>query len=247
MSFKKILFICTLSVFSLQTAYSQRKKSKTPPPPAGPVVVTTLDSVSYAIGNDMGEMMKSQGLDSLNLRLFMAALEDAFKGNKPLISAEQGKPVVSTHIQKLKAEKAAKNKVAGEAFLAANKTKPGIAVLPSGLQFQILKEGNGAKPTLQDKVKVHYHGMLIDGTTFDSSVDRGEPITLPVSGVIAGWTEALQLMPVGSKWKLFIPANLAYGERQAGAKITPNSTLVFDVELLEIVKDTPAPATQPAQ
>lgn len=247
MSFKKILFICTLSVLSLQNAYSQKKKSKTPPPPAGPVVVTTLDSVSYAIGNDMGEMMKSQGLDSLNLRLFMAALEDAFKGKKPLISAEQGKPVVSAHIQKLKAEKAAKNKVAGEAFLAANKTKPGVAVLPSGLQFQILKEGNGAKPTLQDKVKVHYHGMLTDGTTFDSSVDRGEPITLPVSGVIAGWTEALQLMPVGSKWKLFIPSNLAYGERQAGAKITPNSTLVFDVELLEIVKDTAAPATQPAQ
>ncbi|RPD41024.1 FKBP-type peptidyl-prolyl cis-trans isomerase [Chitinophaga barathri] len=240
MTFTKCLFICTLSLLSLQTAYSQRKKSKTPPPPAGPVIATTLDSVSYAIGNDMGQMMKGQGLDSLNLKLFTAALEDVFKGNKPLISAEQGTPVVSSYIQKIKAEKAAKNKAEGEAFLAANKTKPGVAVLPSGLQFQILKEGTGPKPTLQDKVKVHYHGMLIDGTTFDSSVDRGEPITLPITGVIAGWTEALQLMPVGSKWKLFIPASLAYGERQAGAKITPNSTLVFDVELLEIVPNTPA-------
>ncbi|MBO9151134.1 FKBP-type peptidyl-prolyl cis-trans isomerase [Chitinophaga sp. GCM10012297] len=240
MTFKKCLFICTLSLLSLQTAYGQRRKSKTPPPPPAPVIATTLDSVSYAIGNDMGEMMKGQGLDSLNLKLFMAALEDCFKGDTALLTADQGKTVVSAYIQKIKAEKAAKNKAEGEAFLAQNKTKPGVAVLPSGLQFQVLKAGTGPKPTLQDKVKVHYHGMLIDGTTFDSSIDRGEPITLPVTGVIAGWTEALQLMPVGSKWKLFIPANLAYGERQAGAKITPNSTLVFDVELLEILPATPA-------
>lgn len=246
MTFRKCLFICTLSMLTLQTAYSQkRKKSKTPPPPAAPAIVTTLDSVSYAIGNDMAQMMKSQGLDSLNLPLFMAALEHCFKGDTALLTAEKGSPVVSAYIKKLKAEKAEKNKAEGEAFLAANKTKPGVAVLPSGLQFQVLKAGTGPKPTLQDKVKVHYHGMLIDGSTFDSSVDRGEPITLPVTGVIAGWTEALQMMPVGSKWKLFIPSKLAYGERQAGQKIAPNSALVFEVELLEIVPKEDA--VKPAQ
>lgn len=141
---------------------------------------------------------------------------------------------ISNYLQQMKTEKAAKNKAEGEKFLADNKAKAGIVTLPSGLQYQVIKEGTGAKPTINDKVKTHYHGMLIDGTVFDSSVDRGEPISFPVSGVIKGWTEALQLMPVGSKWRLFIPADLAYGDRQAGAKIGPGSTLIFDVELLDI-------------
>ncbi len=234
---KKCLFISALGMLTLHTAYSQ-KKTKAAPAPAK-TLHTTLDSVSYAIGNDLGQMLKSQGLDTLNMKLLFAAIQDQYSGKKPLITAEQGTMSVSQYLQKIKAEKAAKNKAAGEQFLAKNKTKPGVVTLPSGLQYQVIKEGIGPKPTLQDKVKVHYHGMLIDGTTFDSSIDRGEPITLPITGVIKGWTEALQLMPVGSKWKLFIPAELAYGDRQAGAKITPGSTLVFDVELLEIV-----PATQ---
>lgn len=234
---RKCLFISALSVLTVQTAFSQKKKkSKKEPVPVVATLNNQLDSISYAIGNDLGEMLKGQGLDSLNLKLLFTAIEDHYAGKTPLISAEQGTMSVSQYLQKLKAEKAEKNKAAGVEFLAQNKTKPGVVTLPSGLQYQVLKEGTGPKPTAQDKVKVHYHGMLIDGSTFDSSIDRGEPISLSVSGVIKGWTEALLLMPVGSKWKLFIPSELGYGERQAGAKITPNSALVFDVELLEIEK-----------
>ncbi|MFV0417372.1 MAG: FKBP-type peptidyl-prolyl cis-trans isomerase [Dysgonomonas sp.] len=123
----------------------------------------------------------------------------------------------------------------GQEFLATNKEKPGVTTLPSGLQYEIIKEGNGAKPKATDRVECHYHGTLIDGTVFDSSVEKGKPATFNVSGVIKGWTEALQLMPVGSKWKLFIPSNLAYGERGAGQSIEPNSTLIFEVEILNIL------------
>lgn len=142
---------------------------------------------------------------------------------------------ISDHLQKLKAEKTQANKNAGVAFLAENKTKEGVVELPSGLQYQVIIEGSGAKPAINNKVKCHYHGTLIDGTVFDSSVQRGTPIDFPVSGVIKGWVEALQLMPVGSKWKLFIPSHLAYGDNQVGPKIGPGCTLIFDVELLAIV------------
>ena len=236
---RKCLFISLLSVLIVQTAFSQRKKKRKDAETPVPVAITLsnqLDSISYAIGNDLGEMLKGQGLDSLNLKLLFTAIEDHYAGKTPLISAEKGSMSVSQYLQKLKAEKAEKNKAAGIAFLEQNKTKPGVVTLPSGLQYLVLKEGTGPKPTAQDKVKVHYHGSLVDGTTFDSSIERGEPLTIGVSGVIKGWTEALLLMPTGSKWKLFIPSELGYGERQAGAKIAPNSTLVFDVELLEIVK-----------
>ncbi len=235
---RKSLFICLLGVMSVQAAYSQKKKkNKGPEVPPPPALVTTLDSVSYTIGNDMGEMLKKQGLDTLNLKLFFKAIEDLYKGDSALITTEKGMSVVSNYLQKIKTEKAAKNKATGEQFLAANKTKEGVNSTASGLQYQVLVNGTGPKPTLQDKVKVHYTGKLIDGTIFDSSEQRGEPIVLPLTGVIKGWTEALQLMPVGSKWKLFIPSELAYGERQAGAKIQPNSALVFDVQLIEIVKE----------
>jgi FKBP-type peptidyl-prolyl cis-trans isomerase FklB len=127
-------------------------------------------------------------------------------------------------------------KKAGEAFLAENKKKPGVVTLPSGLQYTIMKKGDGPIPAAADTVRCHYHGTLIDGSVFDSSVERGQPAEFPVSGVIQGWVEALQLMPVGSKWKLFIPSNLAYGDNQMGPKIAPGSTLIFEVELLEIVK-----------
>ncbi|RPE09405.1 FKBP-type peptidyl-prolyl cis-trans isomerase [Chitinophaga lutea] len=231
---RKCLFIGALSVLTAQAAFSQKKQTAAPKP----LLRTQLDSVSYTIGNDLGQMLKGQGLDSLNLKLLFKAIEDHYTGKTPVLSADQGTTLVRDYILN-------KNKVEGEKFLAKNKTKPGVVTLPSGLQYQVLKTGTGPKPTLNDKVKVHYHGMLIDGTTFDSSIDRGEPITLPVTGVIKGWTEALLLMPVGSKWKLFIPSQLAYGERAAGPKIKPNSALVFDVELLSIEAATPA-ETQPA-
>ena len=141
---------------------------------------------------------------------------------------------VADKLLQMKNEKAAANLQAGEAFLAANKEKPGVTVLPSGLQYQVLVEGNGPKPKASNNVTCHYHGTLIDGTVFDSSVKRGQPATFPLNAVIKGWTEGLQLMGTGSKWRFFIPADLGYGERQVSAQIGPNSTLIFDVELISI-------------
>nr|WP_281384583.1 FKBP-type peptidyl-prolyl cis-trans isomerase [Flavihumibacter stibioxidans] len=194
------------------------------------------DSVSYAIGMSLASFYKEQGITNVNPSLVTRALNDAMKGQKTLLTEEQMNMSISNYLQQLKKEKAAAAKKAGEEFLAANKTKPGVVTLPSGLQYLVVTEGTGPKPALTDKVKCHYHGTLIDGTVFDSSVDRGQPIDFPVNGVIRGWVEALQLMPAGSKWKLFIPSDLAYGDNQAGAKIAPGSTLIFDVELIEIVK-----------
>jgi FKBP-type peptidyl-prolyl cis-trans isomerase FklB len=208
-------------------------------------IKTSLDSVSYAIGNDLAQMLKGQGLDSLNLKLLFSAIQDQYAGKKPILSADEGTLAVSKYIQKAKAEKAAKNKAIGDKFLAQNKTKPGVVTLPSGLQYQVITTGTGPKPALTDKVKVHYAGVLIDGTPFDSSIKRGEPLVIGLTGVIKGWTEVLQLMNVGSKWKVFIPSDLAYGDRQAGADIKPGSVLIFDMELLGIEPATPA--ATPAQ
>lgn len=201
-----------------------------------PLMKNATDSVSYAIGMSLASFYKEQGITNVNPSLVTRALNDAMKGQKTLLTEEQMNMSISNYLQQLKKEKAAAAKKAGEEFLAANKTKPGVVTLPSGLQYLVVTEGTGPKPTLTDKVKCHYHGTLIDGTVFDSSVDRGQPIDFPVNGVIRGWVEALQLMPAGSKWKLFIPSDLAYGDNQAGAKIAPGSTLIFDVELIEIVK-----------
>jgi len=237
---KKYLFLGALGVLSLQ-GYSQTTAKPKAKPAAKPaatatkqILKTRIDSVSYGIGQDIANNLKSQGMENINTAVLTKAIQDVLKNNPPLLTKEQSNMSISNYLQQMKTEKAAKNKAEGEKFLAENKTKAGVVTLPNGLQYQIIKEGTGAKPTINDKVKTHYHGMLIDGTVFDSSVDRGEPISFPVSGVIKGWTEALQLMPVGSKWRLFIPADLAYGDRQAGAKIGPGSTLIFDVELLDI-------------
>lgn len=231
---RKILFVGVLGLASLH-GYTQSKPK--PKPAAAPALKTKMDSVSYAIGQDIGNTLKAQGLSNLNPTLLMRAIQDATKNQKPLLTKEQCDMSIRDFLQQAAGEKIAKNKVAGQQFLADNKTKPGVITLPSGLQYQVIKEGTGPKPALTDKVKTHYHGTLIDGTTFDSSVDRGQPISFAVNGVIPGWTEALQLMPVGSKWKLFIPSELAYGDRQAGPKIGPGSTLIFEVELLDIVKE----------
>ena len=155
---------------------------------------------------------------------------------QPAITYDEAKEVINEYFIKLQKEKMEINKKAGEEFLHINKGRAGVVELPSGLQYQVLKQGNGAKPSATDKVKCHYHGTLINGTVFDSSVQRGQPAVFGVNQVIPGWVEALQLMPVGSKWRLFIPSNLAYGEHGAGEMIEPNSTLIFDVELLDIVK-----------
>ena len=195
-----------------------------------------MDKVSYALGLSIGNNFQSSGIKQLQVEDFMKGLEDVLGEKQPAISYEEAKQVINDYFMKLQQERLEINKQAGAEFLEINRHKAGVVELPSGLQYEILKQGTGAKPSANDKVKCHYHGTLINGTVFDSSVQRGEPATFGVSQVIPGWIEALQLMPVGSKWRLFIPSNLAYGEHGAGDVIEPNSTLIFDVELLDIVK-----------
>ena len=209
---------------------------------------TTQDSLSYAIGLSVANFYKQQNITNINTALVMRAINDVNKGSKQLLDEQQANSCIVSYMQKAKAEKSAGNKKLGLEFLAANKNKPGVVTTPSGLEYLVLKAGTGPKPALTDMVRVHYHGTLIDGRVFDSSVERGQPIELAVNGVIPGWTEALQMMPVGSKWKLFIPSNLAYGDQQAGPMIAPGSTLIFDVELLDIVKPkTGAPTDSTAK
>ena len=195
-----------------------------------------MDKVSYALGLSLGNNFQNSGINDLQIEDFVKGLKDILGGQTPEISYDEAKQVINDYFMKLQKEKFEINKKAGEEFLNINKGKAGVVTLPSGLQYQVLQKGEGPKPTASDKVKCHYHGTLINGTVFDSSVQRGEPAVFGVSQVIPGWVEALQLMPVGSKWRLFIPSDLAYGEHGAGEAIEPNSALVFDVELLDIVK-----------
>jgi len=201
---------------------------------------TDKDKTSYSIGMDIGRSLKAQGLD-LNPEVLAAGLRDMLTGRKTVLTEEQAQEVLITFKKDLvskreatRKEAAEKNAKEGAAFLAENKKKDGVKVTASGLQYKIITAGKGKTPKATDAVKAHYRGTLIDGTEFDSSYKRNEPATFPVDGVIPGWTEALQLMPVGSKWQLFIPGHLAYGEGGAGPTIGPNATLVFDVELLSI-------------
>ena len=195
-----------------------------------------MDKVSYALGLSIGNNFQNSGINNLQIEDFVKGLKDVLSEAQPEISYDEAKQVINDYFMNLQKERLELNKKAGEEFLNINKGKAGVVTLPSGLQYQILQKGEGATPTASDKVKCHYHGTLINGTVFDSSVQRGEPAVFGVSQVIPGWVEALQLMPVGSKWRLFIPANLAYGEHGAGDAIEPNSALVLDVELLDIVK-----------
>lgn len=197
---------------------------------------TQLDSVSYMLGANMGGQLNQAGVEDLNIDAFLEAFQSTLKGDSSRIDLNKEGMKINTFFQKLQEKKFAKNKKEGEDFLAANKTKDGVKVTDSGIQYIVLKEGNGKVPVATDKVKVHYHGTLIDGTVFDSSVDRGEPVEFPVTGVIQGWQQILQMMPVGSKWKVFIPTELAYGQNvRPGGKIQPNMALIFDIELLDIV------------
>jgi FKBP-type peptidyl-prolyl cis-trans isomerase FklB len=232
---KKIIVL--VFVFMSLLSFAQTKKKTTPAkaPQTAPALKSSEDSLSYAIGLSVAAFYKEQGVQNVNSVMVAKAINDVLKTGKPLLNDQQANACIINFIQKEKAEKAGPNKKAGEAFLEANKTKPGVITLPSGLQYMILKEGTGAKPVATDKVKCHYEGSLIDGSVFESSYKRGEPIDFAVTGVIPGWTEALQLMTVGSKWKLFIPSNLGYGDQGSG-NIKPGSTLIFDVELLDIVK-----------
>ena len=230
-----------------KTSSTTKPHAATAAKPAPPLALTTeKDKVSYAIGMNIGQSMKRDSLD-IDPNILLRGMKDAMAGGQMLMTDEEVKVVMTdlrTEMTKKKEAEAQRisetNKQAGQQFLAANKTKPGVVTLPSGLQYKILKEGTGPKPTASDTVVCQYRGTLLDGTEFDSSSRHGETATFGVGQVIKGWTEALQLMPVGSKWELFVPADLAYGERSPGGEIGPNSTLIFEIDLQSIKDKNPA-------
>lgn len=258
MSFSNVLLASAATVILLSgTALAQTKKptpkpaarpvarpAGTPPPSrSGVVLRSNNDSLSYSIGLNIAQNMKQQGLTNINSVVLAKGLDDAMKGGSMAMTPEQANAVLGAFMQKQMVARQAEgakasegNKKIGNAFLAENKAKPGIVTTQSGLQYMVEKVGTGAKPTTTDRVKVHYTGRLLDGKVFDSSEQRGTPAEFGVTEVIRGWTEVLQLMPVGSRWKVFIPSDLAYGDRGAGGDIGPGATLIFDVELLDIVK-----------
>ena len=201
-----------------------------------------MDKISYALGLGIGHQLLQMGANELSIDDFSQAIKDVIGGAELKVNDTEAQQIVQDFFQKQEekqrvavAEKGKTAKVDGEKYLAENAQKEGVVTLPSGLQYKVLREGNGKKPKATDQVKCHYEGMLVDGTMFDSSVQRGEPATFPLNGVIAGWTEGLQLMQEGAKYRFFIPYQLGYGERGAGSSIPPFATLVFDVELIEVV------------
>jgi len=238
MVMKQISVIITVLALSLSvlTFAAEKEKASTEK------LKTYSEKLSYVLGSDIGKSLKGLSAE-IDLDIFRQGVEDSFKGKKLLLTPQQVIQIQREFSQKIQDERTQeikalteKNRKEGEVFLAENKKKKGVTTTASGLQYLILKQGDGPKPKATDRVKVHYRGTLIDGTEFDSSYQRGQPATFAANRVIAGWTEALQLMKVGSKYRLFIPANLAYGERGAGAQIGPNATLIFEVELLAIEK-----------
>jgi len=231
-----IIAMACFGLFSVQACSQSSDKG------APMELKTQKDKASYSIGVSIGKNLKDQKVE-IQTDILVKGLLDAYTGAKTQLTEKEMGDVLAQFQQEIMAkaqEEAAKkggeNKSKGEKFLADNKNKPGVKTTPSGLQYTVISEGTGPKPTASSTVKVHYTGKLIDGTTFDSSVDRGEPIEFPLNGVIKGWTEGVQLMSKGSKYKFFIPSDLAYGDRGAGNAIGPNETLVFEVELLDIVK-----------
>ena len=196
---------------------------------------STLDSISYSIGVNIARSLQQQSLDSIDPYIMVKGINDVFGSRLLDIDEAKGGALIQKYMQETRSKKLNKNKVISENFLNENKKRKGVITTASGLQYEIITKGTGVLPKSTDKVTVHYTGTLIDGRKFDSSVDRGQPATFPVTGVIKGWVEALQIMPVGSKWKLFIPSELAYGQNpQPGGIIEPNMALIFEVELLKI-------------
>lgn len=217
-----------------------------------PAFKTEKEKVSYIIGTNIGRDLKKQGIE-VDGDILLKGVNDAMAGAQPAITDQDARETMGVFRQEMAAKKQAETKKSAEenrkqeeAFLAENTKKEGVQTLPSGLQYKIVTEGTGEKPTLYDRVTVNYRGTLLDGTEFDSSYKRNQPATFAVNGVIRGWTEALQMMKTGSKWQLFVPAKLAYGEMGAGSHIPPNAMLIFDVDLLSMERQAPAEAAQPA-
>lgn len=227
---KKSALLITCACFVISADAQRKSKNNKQEVKA---METELDTVSYSLGVSIGANIKSQGMDSINVDAFAKAMKDSYADNT-VISVDDANKHLQEYFQGLQEKQVSKARQGGIDFLAANAKKDGITTLASGLQYDVLVEGNGAKPSATSKVTTHYHGTTIDGKVFDSSVDRGQPAQFGVNQVIAGWTEALQLMATGSKWRLFIPSDLAYGERGAGADIPPHAALVFEVELISI-------------
>lgn len=194
-----------------------------------------MDKFSYAIGLGIGQNLSGMGAGSISVEDFSQAIKDVLEGNQTAISHQEAREIVNTYFQELETKMSAASIEQGQAFLDENKKRANVVTLPSGLQYEVIVEGHGKQAKAADQVKCHYEGTLIDGTLFDSSVKRGEPAVFGVSQVIPGWVEALQLMPEGSKWKLYIPSDLAYGAQGAGELIPPHSALVFEVELIEVL------------
>lgn len=213
-------------------------QNKTGVDASGITLKNRADSVGYSLGYNLGEFLKANGVKDLpsevNPDVLVKAIKLSIANQKSPMTREQCAMALNQFVEVKRNESVEKNKVEGAKFLEENKKKPGIVTLPSGLQYQVIKEGTGPKPKPGDQVQVHYHGTLINGTIFDSSVDRGQPITHSSTGFIAGWNEALSMMPEGSKWKLFVPSDLGYGDTGAGQSIPPGSTLIFDVELIKV-------------
>ncbi len=238
---QKLMMIVAVFLFTASVK-SQTKKPAPKPSTAKPTVAvapkpllkTGLDSLSYAIGVNIGGNMKMQGIENISYIALNKGVADALKGNKPLMDENQCNMTIQQKLQEYMTKKSGAVKEEGRKFLEKNKTQPGVVVLPSGIQYKIITQGNGIKPTLEDTIKVHYKGTTIDGNIFDDSYSRGEPIEFPLGGLIEGWKQALVLMPVGSKWQLFIPSEFAYGDRGAGANIPGGATLIFELELLDV-------------
>ena len=224
----KKINLLIISVALILSACTNNNTYKTPE--------TEMEKVSYSLGVNMASSVKSQGLESIDANSVAKASNDVFEGNDLDISEEESMNILQDFFGKLQAKKSEKANEEGMNYLTENAQKEGVITTESGLQYEVLVSGKGEKPTTNDQVTVHYHGMLIDGSVFDSSIDRGQPATFGVTQVIKGWTEALQLMSIGDKWKLTIPSNLAYGDQGAGGMIGPGETLIFEVELLSINK-----------
>jgi len=194
-----------------------------------------MDKISYALGISLGANLKNNGFEALDYEKVALGMQDLMEGKSLQMSTQEAQTLINSYFQQLQEKAHASTIAQGQSFLAENAKRTGVVTTASGLQYEVITEGKGQKPSASDRVQVHYHGTLLSGEVFDSSVNRGEPATFGVTQVISGWVEALQLMPVGSKWKLFIPSSLAYGAQGAGQSIGPHTTLIFEVELLAIV------------